>query len=155
MEALLFDLRVPAPSETALLNASGLEDYLHQHTLSADDLRDHLRLFERHCERLDQTLTQEQEEKHFARFCSLIQESLLNAGSFSECSLDEADFTLHGGREPSHVLRVRSGVPVSPELAVSTISACLIMKSDYAVIFDSRHGRSVLFGNGDFVLEED
>lgn len=81
MEALLFDLRVPAPSETALLNASGLEDYLHQHTLSADDLRDHLRLFERHCERLDQALTQEQEEKHFARFCSLIQESLLLSAS--------------------------------------------------------------------------
>lgn len=149
MEALLFDLCVPV--KAAAPDASALEDYIHHHTLSEEELEEHLRQFGQYCERLDWPLTQEQEEKNFARFCSMMQEALLNAGSCSECSLDEADFTLRGGAEPSHVLRVRSGVPVSPELAISTISACLFMKSDYAVIFDGRHGRSVVFGNGDFI----
>lgn len=149
MEALLFDLRVPLT--VVAPDAAGLEDYIHHHILSEEELEEHMRQFGRHCEKLDWLLTQEQEEKNFARFCNLIQEALLNAGSLSDCRLDEADFTVRGSMEPSHVLRVRSGVPVSPELAVSTISACLFMKSDYAVIFDGCYGRSVLFSNGDFI----
>lgn len=156
MEALLpllLDLGAPAhsPVEPSVLDASGLENFIHHHTLSEDEMEDHMRLFDRHCERLDWPLTQEQEEKNFARFFSLMQEALLSEGSFSECRLDDADFTSRSDADPTHVLRVRSTVLVSQQLAVSTMSACLFMKSEYAVIFDTRDGRSVLFGNGDFV----
>ena len=157
MEALLLDLRasVPAAVEPAVPDAADHEGYLHQHTLSAEDLQDHLRLFERHCERLDQPLTQEQEERNFSCFFGLVREALLNAGTFSERSLDEADFTARSDAEPAHVLRVKSWVDVTPEIAIGTLSACLSMGSDYAVIFDGREGRSVLFSNGDFVQEAD
>ena len=142
---------VAAESSSAVIAAADFEEYLSDHLMSEDDLADHLKRFSRHCEQLDWSLTEEQEEKNFTRFFSVVQEALMSVGSFSESRQDEADFTARRDVDPAHVLRVKTAVPVTPEVAVTTLSACLALGSDYAVIFDGREGRAVLFSNGDWV----
>jgi hypothetical protein len=143
--------RVTEEADSDVLVASDFEEYLTDHLMSEDELANHLECFSRHCEQLDWPLTEEQEEQNFTRFFSVVQEALLSVGSFSESRQDEADFTARRDVDPAHVLRVKTAVPVTPEVAVTTLSACLSLGSDYAVIFDGHEGRAVLFSNGDWV----
>ena len=138
-------------TEPEVLNADGFEEYLSDHLMSEDDLQEHLQRFARHCELLDRPLTEVQEEENFARFFNVVQEALMSLGSFSESRQDEADFTARRDVDPAHVLQVKAAVPVTPEIAVTTLSACLSLGSEYAVIFDGQEGRAALFSNGDWV----
>ncbi len=141
-------------ADADLLDVAEFETFRSDHLMSEDELQEHLRRFDRHCELLDRPLTEEQEEKNFARFFELVQEALLNVGTFSERRMDEADFTARRDGDAAHVLCVKAAVPITPEIVVTTMSACVSMGSDYAVIFDGREGRSVLFSNGDWVRAE-
>ena len=143
--------RVAEEPEADVLVTADFEEYLSDHLMTEDDLANHLERFSRHCEQLDWSLTEEQEVQNFTRFFSVVQEALMSVGSFSESRQDEADFTARRDVDPAHVLRVKTAVPVTPEVAVTTLSACLALGSEYAVIFDGREGRAVLFSNGDWV----
>ncbi len=142
------------PADAPALDATGFESFRSDHLMSEEELQDHLQHFTRHCDQLDRPLTEEQEEKNFARFFAVVQEALMNLGSFSQSRMDEADFTARRDVDPAHVLRVKSAVPITPEIVVTTMSACVSLGSDYAVIFDGHEGRSVLFSNGDWVRAE-
>ena len=141
-------------ADAAVLDVTEFETFRSDHLLSEDELEEHLRRFNRHCEVLDRPLTEEQEERNFARFFEMVQEALMNVGTFSESRMDEADFTARRDVDAAHVLRVKAAVPITPEIVVTTMGACVSMGSDYAVIFDGREGRSVLFSNGDWVRGE-
>jgi len=142
------------PAETAVLDVAEFESFRSDHVMSEDELQEHLQHFYWHCELLDRPLTEEQEERNFARFFEVVLEALMNVGTFSESRMDEADFTARRDVDAAHVLRVKAAVPITPEIVVTTMSACVSMGSDYAVIFDGPEGCSVLFSNGDWVRVE-
>lgn len=153
---LVLDLTVAdhRPADAPVRDDAGFAEYVSDHLLSEDELQEHLQHFSRHCERLDWPLTEHQEEKNFAHFFNVVKEALMNLGTFSESRMDEADFTARRDVDPSHVLRVKSAVPITLEIVVTTMAACLAMGTDYAVIFEGKEGRTALFSNGDWVRED-
>ena len=114
-----------------------------------------LKEFEKHGEKLDRLLTEEEEIRNFERFYDVMAEALKSVGSFSEGGVDdEADFASWRQMEPSRIMRVRARICITPEMAGAVLAACDALGSEHAVVFDGPEGRCVVFSNGDFCKVE-
>ena len=126
-----------------------------EYFLPEDELEGLLREFEKHCEKLDRRLTEEEELRNFGHFFWMMKQALMGVGSFSEGGADdEADFTSWPRMDPSRIMRVVARVPITLEMARVVLAACGALGAEHAVVFDGTEGRSVVFSNGDWCREE-
>lgn len=126
-----------------------------EHFLPEEELEALLREFEKHCEKLDRRLTEEEELRNFGHFFWMMKQALMGVGSFSEGGADdEADFTSWPRMDPSRIMRVGARVPVTLEMVRVVLGACGALGAEHAVVFDGQEGRCVVFSNGDWCREE-
>lgn len=126
-----------------------------EHFLPEEEMEGLLREFEKHGEKLDRRLTEEEELRNFGHFFWMMKQALMGVGSFSEGGVDdEADFTSWPRMDPSRIMRVVARVPITLEMARVVLAACVALGSDHAVVFDGKEGRCVVFSNGDWCREE-
>ena len=123
--------------------------------ISEEEMEGMLKEFAKHGEKLDRLLTEDEELRNFESFFSEIQKALMSVGTFSEGGGDdEADFTMRRHVDASRILRVKTRVPVTREIAGAVLAACMALGSEHAVMFKGSEGRSVVFSNGDWCREE-
>ena len=126
-----------------------------EYLLPEDDLEGLLREFEKHCEKLDRRLTEEEELRNFGHFFWMMKQALMGVGSFSEGGADdEADFTSWPRMDPARIMRVAARVPITREIARTVLAACVALGSEHAVVIDGKEGRCVVFSNGDWCRED-
>jgi DNA polymerase II small subunit/DNA polymerase delta subunit B len=124
-------------------------------SITEDELAQLQKEFADHCEKLDHQLTEDEETRNYERFHSLLKEALESVGTFSEDKGDDdADFILPRDTDPSRTLRVVANAPVTLQVANVVMEAFEALGSEHAVLFTGRHGRCVLFSNGDLCREE-
>jgi len=126
--------------------------------VSENELNELLTEFAAHCEKLDHHLTEQAEEESFKRFFQAIKQALKNVGTFSEggaADEDDPDFTSSIQDDPSRVMRVKTRVPITLDIAQTVLDACTELGSEHAVLFIGKEGRCAVFSNGDFCREED
>lgn len=123
--------------------------------LSEEELEGLLQEFAKHAEKLDRLLTEDEELRNFEAFFNAIHQALMRVGTCSEGGGDdEADFTMRRHADPARILRVKTRVPVTLEMARAVLAACVELGSEHAVVFKGGEGRSVVFSNGDWCREE-
>ena len=126
--------------------------------VSENELNELLTEFTAHCEKLDHHLTEQAEEECFKRFFQAIKQALENVGTFSEggaADEDDPDFTSSSREDPSRVMRVKTRVPITLDIAQTVLDACPELGSEQAVLFSGKEGRCAVFSNGDFCREEE
>jgi hypothetical protein len=129
-------------------------------SVSEEELNELLTEFAAHCEKLDHHLTEQAEEECYKRFFQSIKQALLSVGTFSQCGaededVEDPDFTSSSEDDPSRVIRVKTRVPVTLDIAQTVLDACTELGSEHAVLFSGKEGRCAVFSNGDFCREEE
>lgn len=126
-----------------------------EHWMSEEELRELMKEFEAHAEKLDRKLTEDEEVRNFQVFFGAMRDALGEVGTFSEdMTDDEADFISKSQADAARVMRVLTRVPVTREIAGAVLAACEALGSEHAVLFYGKEGRAVVFSNGDFCHEE-
>lgn|GEM_PF-1301433 len=128
--------------------------------VSEEELNELLTEFAAHSEKLDHHLTEQQEVECFTRFFQMIKEALQSVGTFSEGraedeEVDDPDFTASSQDDPARIIRVKTRVPITLDIAQTMLDACTELGCEHAVLFSGKEGRCVVFSNGDFCREEE
>ena len=126
--------------------------------VTEEELNELLTEFAAHGEKLDHHLTEQQEVECFTRFFQMIKEALQSVGTFSEGGTedeDEPDFTSWSQDDPARIIRVKTRVPITVDIAQTMLDACTELGCEHAVLFIGNEGRCAVFSNGDFCREEE
>lgn len=127
--------------------------------VSENELNEILEEFAKHGEQLDRLLTEQEEIDSFKRFFQVIKQALKSVGTFSEGGAadedDDPDFISWSHDDPARILRVKTRVPITLDIAQTVLEACAELGSEHAVVFSGTEGRSAIFSNGDFCREEE
>lgn len=144
-----------AAALTASATDDGANGVVTEHWMNEEELRELIKEFEAHAEKLDRKLTEDEEVRNFQVFFGAMRDALGRVGIFSEdMTDDEADFISKRQADAARVMRVLTRVPVTLEIAGAVLAACEALGSEHAVLFYGKAGRSVVFSNGDFCREE-
>lgn len=136
-------------------NAGGANGVVTEHWMNEEELKELIKEFEAHAEKLDRRLTEDEEVRNFQVFFGAMRDALGEVGRFSEDMMDdEADFISKSQADAARVMRVLTRVPVTREIASAVLAACEALGSEHAVLFYGKEGRAVVFSNGDFCHEE-